>query len=218
MWGKVLAGVAIGVGAVAAAPFTGGGSLLAGSTLAASLTGAGAIAAATGAGLTGAVVGGVMAETEDEERRADIDRGRAEGKAEGKAESSLEAEKLAEELVIALKSVKSVDNHFRTIIALEAVGVACAACDGDFSDEERVEIGAFVKGMLSQSIPENVKEKLQAVYDNPPTVKEAFLLAKESGLALGFYEDVIKVVMNVDGIKQEEREFVQAWAQLKAAA
>jgi len=30
MWGKVLTGVAVGVGAVAAAPFTGGGSLVGG--------------------------------------------------------------------------------------------------------------------------------------------------------------------------------------------
>ena len=49
MWGKVLAGVAIGVGAVAAAPFTGGGSLLGAATLGASLSGAGTIAAASGA-------------------------------------------------------------------------------------------------------------------------------------------------------------------------
>lgn len=49
MWGKVLAGVAVGVGAVAAAPFTGGGSLLGGASLIASLSGAGTIAAAVGA-------------------------------------------------------------------------------------------------------------------------------------------------------------------------
>ncbi len=43
MWGKILAGAAVGVGAVAAAPFTGGGSLLGGASLIASLTGAGTI-------------------------------------------------------------------------------------------------------------------------------------------------------------------------------
>lgn len=46
--GKILGGVVIGVGAVAAAPFTGGGSLLAG-------------AAALGLGTTAAVVGAVVA-------------------------------------------------------------------------------------------------------------------------------------------------------------
>lgn len=52
--GKTLAyaagGLVVGVGAVAAAPFTGGGSILAATTLAGSLAGAGTIAAAVGAG------------------------------------------------------------------------------------------------------------------------------------------------------------------------
>lgn len=41
---KMLGGVAIGVGAVAAAPFTGGGSVLGAATLLGSMAGAGTIA------------------------------------------------------------------------------------------------------------------------------------------------------------------------------
>ncbi len=52
MWGKILAGAAVGVGAVAAAPFTGGGSLLGAATLASSLAGAGTVAAAAGVGVS----------------------------------------------------------------------------------------------------------------------------------------------------------------------
>jgi len=213
MWGKILAGVAVGVGAVAAAPFTGGGSLLGGASALASLAGAGTIAAATGAGLTGAVVGAAMADS-DEKEKENI---KNEGKAEGKAESLLEVEKLEEKLIEALTNLKSHDAHFKAIIALEAVGVACAACDGDFSDNEKEEIGEFVKGMLAQSIPEDVKAKIQSIYDNPPTVKEAYILAEASGVSLDVYEDLIKFVMQIDGIKEEERVFVQAWSQLKAA-
>ncbi len=213
MWGKILAGVAIGVGAVAAAPFTGGGSLLGGASALASLAGAGTIAAATGAGLTGAVVGAVMADS-DEKEKENI---KNEGKAEGKAESLLEVGELEEKLLEALKNLKSHDAHFKAIIALEAVGVACAACDGDFSDNEKEEIGEFVKGMLAQGIPEDVKQKIQFIYDNPPTVKEAYILAEASGVSLDVYEDLIQFVMQIDGIKEEERIFVQAWSQLKAA-
>ena len=54
---KILAGAAIGVGAVAAAPFTGGGSVLGAATLVASLSGAGTAAAAVGAGVVGGAVG-----------------------------------------------------------------------------------------------------------------------------------------------------------------
>jgi len=213
MWGKILTGVAVGVGAVAAAPFTGGGSLVGGATLLSSLAGAGTIAVATGAGLTGAVVGAGMAEA-DKKEKSDA---KEEGRAEGKAESYLEIQKLAEKLTDALKTLKSHDEHFKAIIALEAVGVACAACDGDFSENEKEEIGEFVKGMVDQGIPEEVKTKLQSVYDNPPTVKEAYLLAKSSGVPLDLFEELIKGVMEIDGIKEEERVFVQAWNQLKAA-
>lgn len=51
--GKALLGAAIGVGTVAAIPVTGGGSVLAGTSLIASLTGAGAIASAAGVGGSG---------------------------------------------------------------------------------------------------------------------------------------------------------------------
>ena len=217
MWGKILAGVAVGVGAVAAAPFTGGGSLLGGGSVMASLTGAGAIAAATGAGLTGAVIGGVMAEAEadddDDAKRAS----KEEGRAEGKTESLLQIANLEQKLIDALTNLKSHDAHFKAIIALEAVGVACAACDGDFSDNEKEEIGEFVKGMLAQSIPEDVKAKIQSIYDKPPTIKEAYLLAEASGVPLDVYEVLIQFVTQIDGIKEEERVFVQTWSQLKAA-
>ncbi|MBU1026173.1 MAG: hypothetical protein KKA31_00415 [Candidatus Margulisbacteria bacterium] len=213
MWGKILAGVAVGVGAVAAAPFTGGGSLLGGASLIASLTGAGTIAAAVGAGAVGGVVGVAVADRDDNEKKQIKDQGRA----EGKAENALEMEKLFSKLSQAIEKLKSHDEHFKAIIAMEAVGVSCAACDGDFSDDEREELGEFVKGMIAQSIPKDVKEKIQSIYDNPPTVEEAFLLAKDSGMSIDVYEDLIRFVMEIDGIKPEEETFVHAWNQLKAA-
>lgn len=212
MWGKILAGAAVGVGAVAAAPFTGGGSLLGGASVIASLTGAGTVAAAIGAGTVGGVVGAAMADSEENEKKQI----KEEGRAEGRAENAIQIDKLAKKLSQALENLKSHDEHFKAIIAMEAVGVSCAACDGDFSDNEREEIGAFVKGMMAQSIPEKVKEKIQYIYSNPPTVKEAFLLAKDSGMSLDVYEDLIRFVMEIDGVKPEEEVFVQAWNQLKA--
>nr|CAA6828434.1 MAG: Unknown protein [uncultured Thiotrichaceae bacterium] len=213
MWGKILAGAAVGVGAVAAAPFTGGGSLLGGASVIASLTGAGAVAAAVGAGTVGGVVGAAMAESDENEKEQLKEQGRAQGIAENK----LQIEKLASKLSLALERLKSHDEHFKAIIAMEAVGVSCAVCDGDFSDNEREEIGEFVKGMIAQNIPMDVKEKIQSIYDNPPTVEEAFLLAKDSGMSPDVYEDLIRFVMDIDGIKPEEEVFVQAWNQLKAA-
>jgi len=213
MWGKILAGAAVGVGAVAAAPFTGGGSLLGGASAIASLAGAGTVATAVGAGTVGGVVGAAMADSEENEKKQI----KEEGRVEGRAEHAVQIEKIANKLSQALEKLKSHDEHFKAIIAMEAVGVSCAACDGDFSDNEREEIGEFVKGMIAQSIPEEVKEKIQYIYNNPPTVKEAFLLARDSGMSLDVYEDLIGFVMEIDGVKPEEDAFVQAWNQLKAA-
>ena len=109
------------------------------------------------------------------------------------------------------------DSYFRGIIALEAVAVACAVCDGDFSETERLEIAEFVRGMLAQNIPEAVKLKIEKVYNNPPTIKEAYQLAKESGIPIDLFDEVIQFVMEVDGVKEEEKAFAQAWSQLKAA-
>lgn len=217
MWGKVLAGVAVGVGAVAATPFTGGGSLLGGASLISSLTGAGTIAAAVGAGVAGGAAGVAVAGGDEKKKKKERDERRAEGRAEGKAESSEQIKNIEKKLLQALTKLKSHDEHFKAIIAMEAVGVSCAACDGDFSENEREEIGEFVKGMSGQSIPKDVKEKIQSIYDRPPTVKEAFLLAKASGISLDIYDVLIRFVMEIDGVKPEEEAFVQAWNQLKAA-
>ncbi len=213
MWGKILAGVAIGVGAVAAAPFTGGGSLLGGASLAASLTGAGTIAAAASAGIAGGAIGGAVGNKDKDK----LNQAKEEGRTEGKAEVSIEINQLEKQLIAALQKLKSHDEHFRVIIALEAVGVACAACDGEFTNTEKEEIGEFINGMLSQSIPEDVKRKIKYIYDNPPTVKEAFLLAKKSGVSLDIYEDLIRFVIEIDGTKEEEIVFVRSWEQLRAA-
>lgn len=214
MWGKILTGVVVGVGAVAAAPFTGGGSLLGGASLIASLTGAGTIAAAVGAGAVGGVVGAAVAETADNEKKQIKEQGRA----EGIAKNASQLGDLIDKFTKIKERLESYEEHFKAIIAMEAVGVACAACDGDFSDSEREEIGEFVKGMIAQSIPKEVKDKIQSIYDNPPTVQEAFLLAKNSGMPIDVYEDLIMFVMEIDGIiRPEEKAFVQAWNQLKAA-
>lgn len=211
MFGKVLAGAAIGIGAVAAAPFTGGGSLLGAATLASSLAGAGTIAAAAGAGLAGATAGAAWAASDTENEN----RARSEGRNEGKAEMAEKFQVLQASLHEALMALKEHDKHFNALIAMEAVGVACAACDGDFSDHERREIGEFVKGMGEQSIPNGVRMKMADIYDNPPSVREAFELAKNSGIPMQVFVDLIKCVMEIDGIKQEEQEFLVAWGQLE---
>ncbi len=62
---RIILGAAIGVGAIAAAPFTGGGSVLGAATLAVSLSGIETGLAAATAGLVGAAVADGMADEEE---------------------------------------------------------------------------------------------------------------------------------------------------------
>lgn len=97
--GKILGFAALGVGAIAAAPFTGGGSILGAVTLASSLAGAGVLA--TGAGVVGAGVGMAFSKKEQDEK----------AKQEQKlAEYKLKSEKFEREFKNAIKNFKALTN------------------------------------------------------------------------------------------------------------
>ena len=94
---KILGFAALGVGAVAAAPFTGGGSLLGAASLAGSLAGAGTIA--TTAGVAGAVVGAVSTALDSDETIQEANRARKEGYEMGFKEAEVETKKKFLELL-----------------------------------------------------------------------------------------------------------------------
>ncbi|MFK0089706.1 hypothetical protein ACIQUS_20705 [Pseudomonas sp. NPDC090755] len=210
---KVLGGAAIGVGAVAAAPFTGGGSLIGGASLLGSLAGAGTIAAAVGAGVAGAVVAANM-DGDEEARKAGFDAGVKQAKAEQLAEITM----LKERLEKAMESLKAAGQHFNAIIALNAVAVATAQCDGDITPDERANIELFITGLAGGAIPEAVKAKIESLYQQPPTVREAFELAKKSGMSLSIFDEIINLVVHSDdAVHPQEAAFMQAWNSLKTA-
>ena len=62
---RILLGAALGIGVVAAAPFTGGGSVLGAATLAGSLSGIGTGLAAVTAGIVGAAIADGMGDEAD---------------------------------------------------------------------------------------------------------------------------------------------------------
>ncbi len=68
---RIILGAALGIGAVAAAPFTGGGSVLGAATLAGSLSGIGTGLVATAAGVVGAALADGMADEEEWDAYAD---------------------------------------------------------------------------------------------------------------------------------------------------
>ncbi|HGW5376106.1 TPA: hypothetical protein ACNIJL_005147 [Pseudomonas aeruginosa] len=209
---KLLGGAAIGVGAVAAAPFTGGGSIIGAATLASSLAGAGTVAVAVGAGVAGAVVASQF-DGDAEAHKA----GYEEGRKEAKAEHLDEVSKLVQSLANALQSLKEAGTHFNAIIALHAVAVATASCEGSVN-AKRADIEMFISGITASSIPSNVQEKIESLYLRPPTVTEAHALAKDSKVDMAIFDEIINLVVHADSsVHPQEAVFMQAWNTLRTA-
>jgi len=196
-WGKILGLAALGVGAIAAAPFTGGGSVLAGATLLESLGTAGAVAGAIGAGGVGAAVGKVLSDIDEEEKKA-LER------------------KIAEYNQKAQKSetvLKEHEKHTNLILALSALGIAMANADGEISDEELKELNEYVGGLSSQGYPNHIVRQINDMVSNPPTFNEAIKhLEKVDAIELPEIRNFLVMIMEADGIiHKKEKAFLAAF-------
>ncbi|EDZ62137.1 hypothetical protein SMGD1_0270 [Sulfurimonas gotlandica GD1] len=201
-FGKILGLAALGVGAVAAAPFTGGGSLFGAATLGASLAGAGAIA--TGAGVAGAAAGAAWSRKDDENEQK---------KDEEISSLNKKAEKFQQAFEDAVNEFKGDKEYFNYIIACSAVGIAAANSDGEIVKEEIDEINEFVGGISNANYPKHVVEAIAKLIDNPPTLNEAISYMKH--VQKSNHEsirDLIELVIEADGkVLEEEKAFLEAF-------
>lgn len=200
-FGKILGLAALGVGAIAAAPFTGGGSILGAASIGASLAGAGTIAAAAGAGVAGAAAGVALSRKEEEENAA---------KDKKIAELNKKAEKFEEAFKQAIEQFKGDKEYFNYIIASTAMGMSIANADGEIAEEELVEINEFVGGIASSNYPEHVKQVIKKLRDNPPSFEDAMkYLEKVEKSNIESIRDLIEIVIEADGkIAEEEKDFL----------
>lgn len=194
-WGKILGMAALGVGAVAAAPFTGGGSLLGAASIGASLAGAGVVAA--GAGVAGAAAGAVVSSYEDDEKKT-------------------QETKIAEYNQKAQKSeqvLKEHEKHTNLVLALSALGCSMANADGDISPEEIVELNEFVGGLSSQSYPTYIVEQIEDMISNPPTFNEAVKhLEKVEAIEFPELRSFLVMIMESDDdVHKKEEAFLKAF-------
>ena len=205
---KIIGGAVIGVGAVAAAPFTGGGSLLGGATLLSSLAGAGTVAAAVGATAAGAATGAYMSKEEEKELKK---------KDEELAKLRVKAEKFESELHNMLNSFNDQQQYFNLIIAMTAVGMACANADGEITKEEKEAIEEFISGISKIGLPQIVKDKVNSLYENPPRLKQAFdLVLTVNDKSFSIFDQIIDITIDADGrVDKKEIEFKTDWEQLK---
>ena len=218
-WWGILAGAVVGVGAVAAAPFTGGGSVLAATPLAASLAGVGTVAAAAGAGATGAVAGSAIGASSKRKKRQAYDDGHREGEMKAKAESLGKIESLTAQLEEFVGMIKDREAFFDAVLAMTAVGMATANCDGEIHDEERKSIELFISGISAAKLPKKVKNGIEGMYKAPPDLKTAFNAAREAEIPTDLVDEIIEVVIHADDVvHREEQAFLAAWRSLKSAA
>lgn len=198
---KILGGAAMGVAVIAALPIAGAVGTVA-------LTGG--LAAAAAGGIAGAVANEMDDTEEVAERR---------GERKATAEYDKEFEKLVSNFHDVEKRLNENGNYFDGIVAMSAVGIACANSDGNIADEERQDIEEFIAGVSHNELPTNIKEKIENMWVNPPSVNTAFELANNLGLdSLELFSEIIEITIHADGdVHDDELVFQQAWNSLVAA-
>jgi len=205
--GNILVGAAIGVGAVAAAPFTGGGSVLAaGASLTAALTGAGAVTVATGA--AGAGVGAAYSEYEKHLKNKEIKTEKEKSFHHGMKEGSAEVfEKITKEL-------KTIEQQNDYIVGTAAFCFYIAGVDGEISEEEEEELVVALNYIKNNTdLPDSIKNKLGEVkqanldFDGVKTYLDRISVEN----LLSFETLMIDIVYADDILHDKEKEAMQQW-------
>jgi len=198
---KILGGAAMGVAAIASLPIAGA-------------VGTVALAGGLAAAAAGGIAGAVASEMDDTEEVAER---RGERKARAKYDKELE--KLVSNFNDVEKRLGENSKYFEGILAMIAVGIACANSDGDIADEEREEINDFITGVAGDKLPSHIKEKIENMWINPPSVNTAFELANNLGLdSLELFSEIIEITIHADGdAHEDELVFQQAWNSLVGA-
>jgi len=201
-FGKILGFAALGIVAVAAAPFTGGGSLAGAATLAGSLAGAEAVA--VGAAVVGGAIGAASARKDEEEEARNKESHKE--KDEKISELSKKADKYEKKFKEALEKFKGDKEYFNYIIATSAMGISMAYSNGEMHQNEKTEIEEFIGGIASSNYPQHVKDEIDKLYKNPPEFATALgYLKKVNPSNYDAIKFMLELVMEADGIHHNEQ-------------
>lgn len=210
--GAILAGAVVGVLAVAAAPFTGGGSVLGAATLAGSLAGAGGLAAA--AGVAGAAAGAGLA---NQQRKQVAESSFRLAQERVVAEYATKTAALQEALSKAAQRFQEHNEFNNFVLCLIAVGASMAACDGNVHLEEQSQLREFALGIVSTKLPPTIEKAVSSLMACPPPFEQAMMYVERLGPDVWPHIDaVLAVVSEADGVlTQEEKDFLVKWAEYK---
>ena len=136
------------------------------------------------------------------------------------AKEQKKLEKMVKALKKSEKKAGAMDEYFDLVIALVAMGMATASCDGKVDPAEVDEIEEFVAGIVLGRAPANVKRKIKSLKNSPPNLKTAMSLARKlESPDWSMFESVIEVVAISDGVvKKEEDALLEAFRQLQKAS
>lgn len=106
------------------------------------------------------------------------------------------------------------------LVAAFALGIAAAHADGTFSEEEQAELAEIIAGEAYQAIPAGVRQQIQKLYDNPPSLATAIALAgRVSPTHWDAFDRVIDLIIDSDGDEHpEETAFREAWRRYRQMA
>lgn len=137
-----------------------------------------------------------------------------------KAKSEVRERRFCEALAKAKACIDSHEAYFRMLIAMQAVAQASAACNGGASEEDKQQINEFLLGMGGDFLPAKVQAAMNLLASNPPTLKEAFIRARKTGIeAQALFDEIIDFVTTLNGeMSEPQKAFRSGWAQLSAAA
>lgn len=191
--GKMLLGTVVGVGAVAAAPFTGGGSLLGGATLVASLAGAGVTAGVAGVG--GAIAGAVVQGVQDEFKEEQIKEAKVNSFKDGMNEAKSQ-------------TVNELKKHNDFYLATTALSYYIARCDGYISEEEQMEIDFDLDAIKKNvDIPNSIKREMDTISQNTNITfndVKKYLDRVSINVLRNLVRDIDEIIEASDGISPEE--------------
>lgn len=202
-FGKIVTGAGVGLLAVAAAPFTGGGSLLAGASIATSLAGAGAVAAGVGAASVGAMVGAVSASIDEDDEIARTKRAKEESFKDGMNEGK----------ALTVEEIKKFTDFY---LATTALSYFVARCDGNISIEEEQEIAMDLDAITKNlDISDSVKKEINMLKKNVNLTFEdvTIYLDRVSVATLKKLQSDVNEIIEADNvITKEEAEVKEQFA------
>ncbi len=137
----------------------------------------------------------------------------SEKEVEEKRKKEYELVRIKKEVENAKEVIKGYQVHDVSILAMCALGISMANSDGEISKEEQKDLKLFVGGESFKKLPNVIKDKIEEMLKNPPTLNEALKYLEKAKITDDItIRNILSVVMFADGkVAEEEKAFLKAF-------